>query len=68
MVLRKMIKKKPALIPRKNCLLNHNFSPHLVHAHLEQYYTSNLSILSLTNSTLLTADTILWCTKHPVPN
>ena len=24
--------------------------------------------LSLTNSTLLTADTILWCTKNPVPN
>jgi hypothetical protein len=25
-------------------------------------------ILSLTNSTLLTADNILWCTKNPVPN
>ena len=25
-------------------------------------------ILSLTNSTLLTADTILWCTKNSVPN
>jgi len=68
--------KKPALIPRKTCLLNHHFSPHLVHAHLEQrYYTNNLSelyttydTLSLTNSTLLTADTILWCTKNPVPN
>ena len=24
--------------------------------------------LSLTNSTLLTADTVLWCTKNPVPN
>jgi hypothetical protein len=38
MILRKVIKKKPkaALIPHKNCLLNHNFYPHLVHAHLEQ--------------------------------
>jgi hypothetical protein len=26
------------------------------------------NILSLTNSTLLTADTILLCTKKPVPN
>jgi len=25
-------------------------------------------ILSLTNSTLLTADNILWCKKNPVPN
>ena len=61
---------KPALIPHKICLLNHHFSPHLVHAHSEQwYYISDLSepyydTLSLTNYTLLTADTILWCTKN----
>jgi len=37
--------KKSALIPHKT-LLNHHFSPHLVHAHSEQwYYTSNLSAL-----------------------
>ena len=37
---------KPALIPHKICLLNHHFSPHLVHAHSEQwYYTSDLSEL-----------------------
>ena len=50
MVLRKMIKKKkPALIAHKNCILNHHFSPHLVHAHSEQlYYTSNLSELYIT--------------------
>jgi len=40
---------KPALIPHKNCLLNHHFSPHSVHAHSEQwYYTSNLSELYMT--------------------
>ena len=32
MVLWKM-KKKPALIPHKKCLLNHHFSPYLVHVH-----------------------------------
>jgi len=38
--------KKPVLIPYKICLLNHHFSPHWVHAHLEQwYYTSDLSEL-----------------------
>ena len=62
--------KKPALIPNKNCLLNHHFNPHLVHAHSE-YNISNLSelydTLSVTNSTLLTADTILCCTKNHVP-
>jgi len=70
MVLRKIIG-KPALITRKNCLLNHHVSPHLVHSHSKQlYYASDLSepiydILPLTNSTLLTADTILWCTNNP---
>jgi len=34
MVLKKMIK-KTVIIPRKNCLLNHHFSPHLEHAHSE---------------------------------
>jgi len=42
MVLRKN-DQKPALIPHKKCLLNHHFSPHLVHAHSEKYYTSDLS-------------------------
>jgi hypothetical protein len=33
--------KKPALIPRKNCLLNHRIFPHLVHEHSKQgYFTS----------------------------
>jgi hypothetical protein len=67
------LKKIPAPIPRKNYLLNPHFYPHLERTHLEQwYYTSDLSelhhTLSLTNSSLLTADTILWCTKIPVPN
>jgi hypothetical protein len=30
------ILKKPAPIPRKSCILNHHFDPHLVHAHLEK--------------------------------
>jgi len=48
MVLRKVIK-KPALVPRKNCLLNHHFSPRLLHACLEQcYYISDLSELYIT--------------------
>ena len=38
--------KKTAIILNKNCLMNNHFSPHLVHAHSEQwYYTSHLSEL-----------------------
>jgi len=52
--------------------LNHHVSPHLVYARSEQlYYTNNLSepcnTLSPRNSTLLTADTILCCTKILFP-
>ena len=48
MLLRKMIQKS-ALILHKHCLLNHHFSPHLLHIHSEQwYYTSNLSELYMT--------------------
>ena len=62
------MRKKTVLNPHRNCLLNHHFSSHLVHALSEHwYYTSDLSelydTLSLTNRTLLTVDTILWCTK-----
>ena len=34
---------KTALIRHKNCLLNHQFSPHLVHAHSKQWYYSRTS-------------------------
>ena len=44
MVLRKMVKKKSALIPHKMWLLNHHVSVQLVHVHLKQWYcTSDLS-------------------------
>jgi hypothetical protein len=56
-----------SVIPHKNCLLNQHFSPHLVHAHSEQCCKWPLRImhyiLSVTNCTLLTADTVFWCTK-----
>jgi hypothetical protein len=55
----------------KTPCLNHHFYPDLLHAHFEQYNTSDLSesrdTLLLTNSTLLTADTILWCTRILFP-
>ena len=42
--------KKTDLIPHKNCLLNHHFSPYLVHVHSEQlYYTSDLYELYMTS-------------------
>jgi hypothetical protein len=42
---------KIALVPHKNCLLNHHFSPYLVHAHSKQwYYTNYLSELYTTPS------------------
>jgi len=41
-------KRIPVLIPKKYCLLNHQVSPHIVHAHSEQYYTSDLSELYMT--------------------
>ena len=59
------------LFYHNNCPLSHRFPPQSAHAHSEQWcYTSDLSALymSLTNSTFLTAGTILWCTKIPVPN
>jgi hypothetical protein len=31
--------RKPAVIPYKNCPLNHHFSPQLVHAHKKIYIT-----------------------------
>ena len=41
---------KSALIPHQTCLLGHHFSPHLVHAHSQQwYYTSDLSELYMTS-------------------
>jgi len=47
--------KNPALIPHKNYLLTHHFSPHLVHAHSGQWcYTSDLSEL--------------YCIWHPIAN
>ena len=40
---------KCALISYKQCLLNHHFSPHLVHAHSKQlYYTRDLAELYMT--------------------
>jgi len=47
MVLKKMIK-KTAPFPLKNTPLNHQFYPHLVQAHSEKYYTSDLSELYMT--------------------
>jgi len=38
-----MSKKIPALIPHKNCPMDHHFSPHFLHAHSEQYKASDLS-------------------------
>jgi hypothetical protein len=62
--------KNPALISHKNCLLNHHFSLHLVHAHSEQHFTSDLSELYVTllliNFTLLTADTYSGVYKNSV--
>jgi len=57
------IDQKPALKPHTNCLFNHLFSPHLVHAHSEHdIHERPIRIirdtLLLTNSTLLTADTV----------
>jgi hypothetical protein len=41
---------KPAFMPHKNCLLNHHFSAHLVHAISRQlYYTSDLLELHMTS-------------------
>jgi hypothetical protein len=51
--------------PGNFCSL-HQFYPLLGYEHLEQWYDT--SILSLTNSTLFTADMILLCTKEPLPN
>ena len=71
MVLRKMIK-KPALVPRKNSFESSLFSSlgactfrkMILHQRpLRTIYDT----LSLTNSTLLIADTILWCTKILFP-
>jgi hypothetical protein len=64
----------PALFTHKTCLWNHHFSPQLEHVHsktmvLQQWPLRTIyDILSLTNSTLLTADITLWCTKNSVPN
>ena len=38
----------PQFNSHKNCLLNHHFSPHLVHAHSKRYYTCDLSELHRT--------------------
>jgi len=66
------IDQKPALKPHTNCLFNHLFSPHLVHAHSEHdIHERPIRIirdtLLLTNSTLLTADTVQWCIKILLP-
>jgi hypothetical protein len=56
-------------IPHRNCLSHHQFYPLLEHDHSEQCPLSFMyDILSLTNSTLLTADMIPLCTTKPVPN
>ena len=49
MVLRKIIKSLLLFLIKKH-FLNYHFSPHLMHAHLEQrYYTSDLSVLYVTS-------------------
>ena len=65
---------KRSLIPRKISLLNHHFFSSLgactfqtMILHQQPLRTTN-DILSPTNSPLLIADIILWCTKNPVPN
>jgi len=63
---------KPALKPHTNCLLNHLFSPYLVDAHSEHDIHERpirtiYDTLSLTKSTLLTADTVQWCIKILLP-
>jgi len=44
----KMIFKKPAPIPHKNCRSKHHFSPHFIYTPSEQYYTSDLSEIYMT--------------------
>ena len=65
---------KPAVISHKYCLLNHHFlltwcmhiqNNDITSSNSQNYIYDNLL---LTNSTLLTADIILLCTKNPVPN
>ena len=66
--------KKPALIPHKNCPLNHplfsslsacTFRIMILH---QQPLRTIYDTLLLTNSTPLTAITNLWCTSNHVPN
>ena len=72
MVLRKMIEnllyfliKFVFLIITFSSLVPCTFKTTVVHQHpLRTMYDT----LSLTKSTLLTADTALWCTENPVPN
>jgi hypothetical protein len=66
--------RKAALILHKNCFIESlslsslgacAFKTMILHHRpLRTIY----DILSLTNSILLTTNTILWCTKNPVPN
>jgi len=72
MALRKMLK-KPALIPQKlyfesslfSSLVSYTYGIMMLHQRpLRIIYDT----LSLTDSTLLTADIILRFTKNPVPN
>ena len=65
---------KPALIPHKNCPLNHplfsslsacTFRIMILH---QQPLRTIYDTLLLTNSTPLTAITFLWCTSNHVPN
>jgi len=67
----KQIGRKAALIPHSNCLLNHHFSPPLVHVRSKNGASQKynlLDILSLTTSTLSNSNTVLLCTKKPFPN
>jgi hypothetical protein len=54
----------PVLVSHKTCPLCHQFYLQLGHELLNIMYDN----LSLTNSTLLTADMILLCAKKRVPN
>jgi hypothetical protein len=52
-----------------NSSLNRHFSPHLVHViqNNKRPLRTIYDILLLTNPNLLTADTVLWCTKFLFP-
>jgi hypothetical protein len=60
-------------VPHRSCPSHHQFYLLFEHERSQQSWHQRpvsimYGILSLTNSTLLTADMILLCTKKPVPN